>query len=379
MDEFNPTANWTTAQPWRGLFGVVVTLGTAFTITSLFDIQAYSALFTTFLMSNVPILVIITLGLQVQYPPTEGLPRPWGALLLSAFVLLMGFLISRALVAFLAGGAATPFINIQAIVTVIITFFLVIAFGMWPFHKMSLPGKGFSTLILAYIIGWLVVKLFNFSLLSHPDGAVPSAVGAVPFYAEGGPLAAFAAIAPTSGPFTWEMGITFVFWCLVPLFAFAVLQMWPLNKFPSVMKQPVLGFVLTIICCVISIIVTSIGVNAFKIAPLYLLLIGICYLFGILIFMTMFQMWPGRTIKSPVGGGFVTLILAVIVAIIGYYGIKAFCVSHFGAEGMTHPSDVFTIGNLMLGITFPAWAAYQGMWDFWPLPPSPEPPAEPES
>jgi hypothetical protein len=250
---------------------------------------------------------------------------------------------------------------------------------MWPFNKMSLPGKGFLTLILAYIIGWLVVKLFNFSMLSHPDGVIPSAVGAVPFYAEGGPLAVFAAIAPTSGPFTWEMGLTFAFWCLVPLFAFAVLQMWPFNKFPSVMKQPVMGIVLTVVCCVISLIAIFIGVNALKIAPLYFLLIGISYLFGVLVFMTMFQMWPGRNIKSPVGGGFVTLILSIIVAIIGYYGIKAFCISHFGVEGMKHPTDVFTIGNLMLGITFPAWAAYQGMWDFWPLPPTPEPPAEPES
>ncbi|MBN1830707.1 MAG: hypothetical protein JW896_01190, partial [Deltaproteobacteria bacterium] len=193
MDELNPTASLTVTQPWRGLFGVVVTLGMAFTITSLFDIHAYGALFTTFLMSNVPILVILTLGLQARYPSTEGIPRPWGAFLLTAFVLLMGFLISRALVSFIAGGAATPFINIQAIVTVIITFFLVIAFGMWPFHKMSLPGKGFSTLILTYILGWLAVKLFNFSMLSHPDGVIPSAVGAVPFYSEGGPLAAFAA------------------------------------------------------------------------------------------------------------------------------------------------------------------------------------------
>lgn len=376
MDELNPTASLTVTQPWRGLFGVVVTLGMAFTITSLFDIHAYGAIFTTFLMSNVPILVILTLGLQARYPSTEGIPRPWGAFLLTAFVLLMGFLISRALVSFIAGGAATPFINIQAIVTVIITFFLVIAFGMWPFHKMSLPGKGFSTLILTYILGWLAVKLFNFSMLSHPDGVIPSAVGAVPFYSEGGPLAAFAAIAPTSGPFTWEVGITFVFWCVIPLFSFAMLHMWPFNKFPSLMRQPVLGIVLTISCCVVSYIAISVGIRILNIAPLNFLLIGICYLFGVLMFMTMFQMWPGRNIQSPVGCALLNLLLAIIVAIIGYYGIRAFCVSHFGAEAMKHPTDVFTIGNLMLGIAFPAWAAYQGMWDFWPLPPTPAPPAE---
>jgi hypothetical protein len=374
MDELTPTAKWTITQPWRGLFGIVVTLGCAFTITAIFDIQAYNGIFTTFLMSNVPILVILTLGLQVKYPSTEGMPRPWGAFLLTAFVLLMGFLISRALIPFVAGGAPTPFIQVQAILTVIVTFFLVIAWGMWPFHKMSLAGKGFLTLILAYIIAWLLLKLFNFSLLSHPDGIIPSGVGAVPFYAKGGPLAPFAAYAPISGPFTWEAGLTVAFWSLVFLFVFAVLQMWPFHKFPGVMKQPVMGIVLTIVCFILGLIAYAIGVGGLNIAPLMFLLYGISYLFGVLMFMTMFQMWPGRGIKSPVGGGFLNLILAIIVAIIAYYGIKAFCVSHFGADAMKHPTDVFTMGNLMLGITFPAWAAFQAMWDFWPLPSTPPPP-----
>jgi hypothetical protein len=349
-------------------------LGFAFTITSIFDIQAYNGIFTTFLMSNVPILVILTLGLQVKYPSTDGMPRPWGAFLLTAFVLLMGFLISRALIPFVAGGAPTPFIQVQAITTVIVTFFLVIAWGMWPFHKMSLAGKGFLTLILAYIIAWLLLKLSNFSLLSHPDGIIPSGVGAVPFYAKGGPLAPFAAYAPISGPFTWEACLAVTFWSLIFLFAFAVLQMWPFHKFPGLMKQPVMGIVLTVVCIILGLIAYAIGINALKIAPLMFLLYGISYLFGVLMFLTMFQMWPGRNIKSPAGGGFLNLILAIIVAIIAYYGVKAFCVSHFGADGMKHPMDVFTMGNLMLGITFPAWAAFQAMWDFWPLPSTPPPP-----
>ena len=79
MEGVEPTAGWTITQPWRGLFGVAVTLGIAFTITASFDMQTYLGFFTTILMSNVPILLVLTMGLQGKYPSTEGLPRPWSA------------------------------------------------------------------------------------------------------------------------------------------------------------------------------------------------------------------------------------------------------------------------------------------------------------
>ena len=377
MEGLEPTAGWTNTQPWRGLLGVAITLGIAFTVTAAFNMQTYLGFFTDILMSNVPILVILTLGLQCQFPSTEGLPRPWGAFLMTAFVMVIGFIMSHALVYFLADGVATPFIHVQAILTVIVTFFLVIAFGMWPFDKMSLAAKGFLTLISAYIIAWLLFQLFNFSLLSHPDAAIPSAVGPVPFYAKGGPLEPFAALAPM-GPVTWEVALEFSFCVLIFLFNFAVLQMWPFHKFPGIMKQPTLGIVLTITCFVLGLILHFIAVGALKIAPLMFLLYGICYLFGLLMFMTMLQMWPGRNLKSPAACGFVNIILAIIVGVVAFYVIRAFCASHFGAEAFKHPADVFSMGNLMLGITFPLWAAYSALWDFWPLQPSPPPPPPPE-
>lgn len=375
MGELEPTAGWTTAQPWRGLFGVAVTLGIALTVTASFDMQTYLGFFTTILMSNVPILLILTMGLQGEYPSTEGLPRPWGAFLKTGLLILIGLVISHGLVHFLAAGAATPFIHVQAILTVIVTFFLVIAFGMWPFDKMSSAGKGFLTLISAYVIAWLLFKLFNFSQLSHPDGIIPSAVGAVPFYAKGGPLEPFAALAP-AGPVPWEVGLEYAFSCLVLLFVFIVLQMWPFHKAPGIMKQPTFGIVLTGTCCVLGLILHFVGVAALKLAPLMFFLYCICFLFGLLMFMTMFQMWPGRTLASPLAGGLLTLLLAAAVGTAAYFVIRAFCASHFGPDAFQHPADVFSMGNLMLGITFPIWAAYSDLWDFWPLPPTPPPPAE---
>ena len=162
MDELTPTAKWTITQPWRGIFGLIITLGAMLIITSIFDIQSYLGLFTTFILLNVPVVAVIGAGWQGQYPSTEGLSQPARGFLLTAFVVVMGILCALGLVNFSADGAATPFIHVRAINTVITTFFLVIAFGMWPFNKLSLPAKGFLTLILAYVIGWLITMLFNF-------------------------------------------------------------------------------------------------------------------------------------------------------------------------------------------------------------------------
>ena len=371
MDELTPTARWTITQPWRGIFGLIVTLGAAMIITSIFDLHRYLGVFTTFIMSNVPILAIIGAGWHAQYPSTEGLPQPWRGFLLTAFAVFIGLLACFGLVNFIADGAATPFIHVQAINTVITTFFLILAFGMWPFHKLSLPGKGFLTLILAYIIAWLITMLFNFGMLSY---AAPS--GPVPFYAEGGPLAAFAGIAPM-GPFAWECALAFYFSVLLFLFCFLAIGFWPFSKSPSVMKQPVMGIVVSIACIVLGAILYLIGVQALHIEPLRFLLYLVCFLFGLLMFMFMFQMWPGRTLKSPIGGGLLNIVLSIIVGIIAYHALGAWCTAHFGADAMKYPFDIFATANLLLGLTFPAWAAYSALWDFWPLPPTPPPPAPP--
>jgi hypothetical protein len=143
------------------------------------------------------------------------------------------------------------------------------------------------------------------------------------------------------------------------------------------MKQPVMGIVVIITCLVLGAILYFIGVGALKIAPLRYLLYLVSFLFGLLMFLFMFQMWPGRAIKSPAGSGFLTIVLAIIVGIIAYHLLLAFCTAHFGAEAMKqYPTDVFATANLMLGLVFPAWAVYAVAWDFWPLPPTPPPPSD---
>ena len=373
MGEISKKMRWTVTQPWRGLFGLAVTLGYTFLVTLNFDVKEFNGFFTLLIMSFVPILVMLGMGWEhASYPPTGGLSQPWRGVVLTAFVVFVGAVVCYAILYFLGAGEPQPFVNLYSIVCVITTFFLVIAFGMWPFGKLSLASRGWLTLILVYVLSWFLLKLFNFSLLSFPQGVNPSPIGAVPFYAKGGPLEPFAAIAP-SGPFAWEAATCFYFWMVLFLFVFVALDMWPFHKFPSLMKQPVMGVVLVIACGVLAAIAYGIGVDTMGFEPLRFMLYGICFLFGLLMLLIIFQMWPGRALPSP-AGAFLNILVAIGIAIIAYLGYKAFAVWHFGEKALHYPQDIFTMANMLLGLTFPAWACYSDLWEFWPLPPTPAPP-----
>jgi len=372
MEDLGPKAKWTITQPWRGIFGFIVTVCYVMVITSIFEVQYFLSFYTLLIMAMVPILVIVSLGWRAKYPPTNGIPQPWKGMFLTGFVILLGTLVATGVKSFLSGGAAQPFTNIYLISTVLTTFFLVVAFGMWPFEKLSFSTKGWLTMVLTFVLMWFLLKLYNFSLLSFPAGVIPSPIKPVPFYSPGGPFQQFADIAP-QGPFRWECAITFYFWMLLILFAFINLGMWPFIKFPKLLKQPLLGIVITITCFILGWIAYWIGVGLLKVEPLNFLLVGICWAFGVLLIMTMLQMWPGRAFKQP-AWGFVNILLAIVFGIVAYYPYKAFAVWNFGKEAMAYPNGIFILANMMLGITFPAWVAYADFFDFWPLPPTPPPP-----
>lgn len=366
-----PTARWTVTQPWRGLFGVLVTLGLALIITACFDMATYTGFAALLFISMVPVAVVMTLGLGGKYPPTEGWPQAWRGLGLTAFVYVIGLIGCFALLNFVSAGVAQPFSIIYLIATVCLIFYPIIAFGMWPLGKMSLPAKGFLTLIGAYVIMFFGFKLFNFSMLSYPTGVNPSPIGPVPFYAEGGPLAPFAAIAPM-GPFAWESAYAFWFWMVAILLTFPLLGMWPFSKSPGLMKQPVMGIVVTLSCGALAALAYFIWVGVMKAEPIRFSHYGISYVFGILMVSTMLQNWPGGKLKQPLGG-FVNVLLGIVIGIISFYAIGAFCSWHFG-EAMVYPGNIFAVDTVMLGLTFPFWAMYLIFWDFWPLPPTPAPP-----
>lgn len=123
MSDLAPRARWAVTQPWRGIFGLAVTVCYVLVMTSIFEVQFFLGFYTLLIMSMVPILVVLSLGWGGKYPSTDGLAQPWRGILLTGFVVLLGALVCMAVRSFLSSGVAQPFTNIYLISTVLLTFF----------------------------------------------------------------------------------------------------------------------------------------------------------------------------------------------------------------------------------------------------------------
>lgn len=348
-----PTAKWTMHQPWRGLFTVLVSIGITIGIASNFKLDGWLGWFTVFGNTLVPMQVVIGIGWGAQYPSTPNLEQPWRGFALTLLQVLIGSIIALYLFKFVGGGSANPVVNTFTISSVLTTFFLVIAFGCWPFHRLSTPARGFLTLALVYPIMAILFRLYNFSDI----------VKAVP------PLAN---IAPT-GPIPWDVALAFFFVMFAYLFVFVTMDMWPLYKAPGIMKQPVMGIVLVILCGVLAGISFGVLMGGFGIKSLDIMLGFLCFVAGILTTVIALQGWPARQLSQP-AKGFLNLIFSGAVAFVLYHFFRSFAIYHFGAEPMnTYPLYLMIMGNFMLALTFPLYVVHSAFFDCWPLPPTPAP------
>lgn len=198
MNEGFLTADWAKKQPGRGIFVLIVTFIIAFIITASFSIETYTGFFGFVVMSCIGMFVVLGNLWKGKSLPVDQIPQPLSGLLLAGFAFAWGTLVAYCLINFVGGGVLHPYVALHTITTIVTIFFMFMAFGFWPFNRLSPPAAGFLFIITAYVIALGLVQLFDFSLISYPAGVFPSPVDPVPFYAEGGPLAMF--YAPT-GPF----------------------------------------------------------------------------------------------------------------------------------------------------------------------------------
>jgi hypothetical protein len=375
-----PTASWTVTQPWRGVFGMLVCLGIALGISFAWyqDLHNFIGIMGNWAMCMVPIEVVIGVTWAGRFP-ADKFEQPWRGVALTGLMFFIGTLAFIWLTYIVgAGNSGLPILAVFIIMSVILTMFWCIAFGNWPFHKMSLPVRGLLTLMGVYLVLMAGFRLFNFNEIGVGE------LGRIPFVTADSwvGLEHFVGVNP-GGPIAWDAGVTFFFLMIVFMFAFLTLGFWPITRFKSLCSQPIMGIVVFISCFALALISYAITAWGMDLEPMRVMVYFVCFAFGMLGIIFMFQMWPGRMWSQPVGG-FVNLLLAVVLAIIAFFAIRAFCQMVFGPGLFTldtgtgylmgGPFGFMAMATVMLGLTFPAWAIYSPAWDFWPLPPTPGPP-----
>src|SRR6185295_10947665 len=152
------------------------------------------------------------------------------------------------------GGGICPTIPILVlfgIVSVVVTFWLAIMFGGWPFTSLikSPVGAGLVMLAVVYILNYVLFRIFfDFSFMS---GA--------PWYR--------ASIDP-HGMFNGVNAQVFYVTSLTFLFLLLHFDLWPFTSSPAVMKQPVLGIVWTVLALGLGALSYYIGVNVMGMDPM---------------------------------------------------------------------------------------------------------------
>ena len=358
-------------QPFLGIMGFIVILFITFGIVTWFKPDTFIAWAGEVSMCAIPFMIIAGMVWGGNYPaPAADLAQPLKGMYLLFLSMIVGALVAgwtiKVIGAFVT--PPTPPMIFYTILSVIVTFWLVVVWGCWP--AAAIKGHpafvGFGTLILAYALDFVLWKtLFNFDFLK---GA--------PFYA---------AIAPPSGAFFAFSSLAFFLTCLAVILAWVELDFWPLSlippKAPAFAKQPIWGIVVSILVIIIAYVIKMIFVDNMGMDPfIYTLKVPICIIFGEFIMLLMMQTWPVQTVGQPLKG-IILIIINIILALVMYQLYKYFMVCTAGMlpGGPCPPPNTYVqelwIATALLGFTFPVIAAYTGFFNFWPLSePGPKPP-----
>ena len=156
---------------------------------------------------------------------------------------------------------------------------------------------------------------------------------------------------------------------LIGLFMVPAFDLWPLTKFPGVMKQPVLGIVWTLIALLIGSVAFFVGVGVLKMDVMaFLIAVTVPYIFGTIVVLNMLQNSLFGGLNQPVKG--IANVIAVVVIGSGlaqlYRALMPMITGALQSGPPTYDAEVWT-ASALLSVTFPFLIFYAEFFKFWPL------------
>lgn len=342
-------------QPALGVTATVIVIAISLLLVWALGVDLFMGWASFALMGAIPFAIVVGAFWQGTGPqavarllqPARGLAYLVLAAAVAAVVSVVHWL-GR------GGGASPPVpMAVMTIITsVVCAFFLVIVFGGWPFTLIrNRVAGGLALLVSVYVINAVLFQVFfNFGF----------AAGA-PFY--------FPNLDPGGLFNAWDV-VVFMVTALAVMFAFLMLDLWPLSSIGGLRSQPLLGLV-WLGCClgvgwVLFWLGTSVGGMA---APTFMVRVPIPFIFGAVLMLNML----GGSLVPKVGQpmrGLLTIVISMILGSVLAFGYAALMPVLSGplpggaAGGFA--GEVW-LANSMLAVTFPLLAFYGDFFGLWPL------------
>lgn len=341
-------------QPAVGIIATALVIAIALGFIALFSFPAFTGWVSYFLLCVIPIQIVaaVTWGGNPNF--VAGRPQPTKGLLLTLTTLVVGAVVTAVTHATIGGGISppTPMAAMCAIVSVVVTFWLAIMWGGWPFTAVirNPMAAGLVLLVAAYLINFALFRIFfDYGFMQGAPVYVPAQ----------DPHGLFPA---------WDV-LVFYLSCLAAMFLLINFDLWPLTTMPGVMRQPILGLVWTVAAMVLGGIAFYIGVVAMGMDPVgFMVRVPVPFIFGTIVVLNMLQNSLFAKFAQPLKGILNVVAVVVIGQLLSWlYGALAPTVTGPVRPGPPAYDFEIWLASALLSVTFPFLIFYAEFFKFWPL------------
>jgi hypothetical protein len=342
-------------QPWLGIASTLLVCVISLGLISLFDFPTFSGWVSYFLLCVIPMQIVMLALWRTAHPHFAAAHRqPAKGIFLTLLAMVWGGVVAAAYFVLIGGSIAppTPMLNMCAIVTVPITFWLCIVWGGWPSNAVirNPIAAGLVQLIGGYVLNYALFRtFFNYAFM---QGA--------PVYV--------ASLDPHGLVNAWK-ALVFYITVLAAMFFVIDFDLWPFTKFPRVMKQPALGLVWMLTILAIGGSAFYVGVERMAIDPvMFLVRIPVAYLFGSIVVLNMFQNSLFAKLPQPTKGilnALATITSGTLLAWM-YQALMPIVTGRLASGPPPYDAEIW-IASALLSVTFPFLVFYSEFFDFWPL------------
>jgi hypothetical protein len=340
-------------QPWLGLVASAIAIVAALGFISLFDFPTFAGPVAFYMLCTIPfqVMAVVIWGANPSF--VAKLSQPAKGLVLLVVTLVVGAVIDPIALRVVGEGVSPPgpIPSHFAVIVVPTTFWLAIMWGGWPFNLFGNDPKLAGVLLLAgaYVITWIIFRVFfNYDFM------------------QGAPV--HLASAP-QGMFNAVSALVFYVTALAVMFLVLNFDLWPFTTVPSLMQQPTLGLVWSIVCAAGAWIVMQVTVSGMGMDPMTVLTtITAPFIFGSILVLNMFQNSLYVKFAQPVKG----VLNATTAAVVGFALYIVYCLVAPFVSGMLTPGppgydyEVW-IANALLSVTFPFLIFLAAYFAYWPL------------
>jgi hypothetical protein len=212
-------------------------------------------------------------------------------------------------------------------------------------------GKaGFMLLVSSYLLTYGIFRVFfNYEFLRS-----------TPVYLDSAPQGAFDAVS----------ALVFYVTILAGMFLMLHFDLWPLTGSPSLMKQPMLGVVWTLIAIVVGSVAMAVTTTRLALDPMYVLTrITAPFIFGTIVVLNMLQGSLFAGLRQPLKGIANALTAVVIGSVLAqlYGRVHGMVIGVELSSGSPGYDYELWLVNALLSVTFPFLIFYAAYFAFWPI------------